>query len=140
MKIKILDTKENPLLKRKEIIGLIEHGGEATPSKAAVQAYLSKTEKFKPKHVEVKKIFSPVGGINSKFLVYLWKEKEVPILEEKKPEEKTEESKKDEPKEKSEETKEAPKEEPKKDDKEESKEEKPKEDKKDDKKKKEKGE
>ena len=86
MKVNILETRENPLLKRKELICSIEHEGDPTPSKAAVQAYIAKTEKVKPKSIEIKKIFSPKGGINSKVLVYFWREKEVPVLEEKKPE------------------------------------------------------
>lgn len=90
MKINIINAKENKLLKRKEIVGVIEHQGEATPSKAAVQQYLAKKKKLKPKHVEIKKIFSPSGSINSKLLAYIWKEKEVPILEEKKKKEKEE--------------------------------------------------
>ena len=106
MKVNILETRENPLLKRKELICSIEHEGDPTPSKAAVQAYIAKTEKVKPKSIEIKKIFSPKGGINSKVLVYFWKEKEVPVLEEKKPE--TKEASKSE----GEEPKKEPKEEP----------------------------
>jgi len=105
VKVNILETRENPLLKRKELICSIEHEGDPTPSKAAVQAYIAKTEKIKPKNVEVKKIFSPKGGINSKVLVYFWKEKEVPVLEEKKAESK------EAPKSEGEKSKEAPKEE-----------------------------
>jgi len=106
VKVNILETRENPLLKRKELICSIEHEGDPTPSKAAVQAYIAKTEKVKPKSIEIKKIFSPKGGINSKVLVYFWKEKEVPVLEEKKPE--TKEASKSE----GEEPKKEPKEEP----------------------------
>lgn len=101
LKIKILSTRENPLLKRKEVIGIIEHKGESTPSKAAVQMYLAKTQKLRPRHVEVKKIFSPVGSLESRLLAYFWREKEVPVLEEKKPEPKAkekEESKEESPK------------------------------------------
>ena len=121
MKVNILETRENPLLKRKELICSIEHEGDPTPSKAAVQAYIAKTEKVKPKSIEIKKIFSPKGGINSKVLVYFWREKEVPVLEEKKPEtkeapkseeEKPKEEPKPEEKPKEEEPKKEPKEEP----------------------------
>ena len=97
MKVEIVESKENPLLKRKEIVGLISHEGEPTPSKASVQAYISKIENVDPKHVDVKKIFSPKSGIlQSKILVYIWEEKEVPVLEEKKAVEKEGEGEKPE--------------------------------------------
>jgi len=90
MKINIIEIRENPLLKRNEIIGIIEHNGMSTPSKASVQAYLAKEKKIKPKHIEVKRIISGVGNTQSRILAYVWKEKEVPIIEEKKAEEKVE--------------------------------------------------
>ena len=88
MKINIIEIRENPLLKRNEIIGIIEHNGMSTPSKASVQAYLAKEKKIKPKHIEVKRIISGVGNTQSRILAYVWKEKEVPIIEEKKAKEK----------------------------------------------------
>ena len=88
MKIEIKEIKENPLMKRKEIFGIIEHDGMPTPSKAAVQKYLAKEQKVPEKHVDVRKIFSAVGRVDAKLIAYVWKEKEVPVLEEKqKPEE-----------------------------------------------------
>ncbi|MCD6478106.1 MAG: hypothetical protein J7K87_03820 [Candidatus Aenigmarchaeota archaeon] len=86
MKIKIVKKIENPLLKRKELIGVIEHNSSSTPSKASVQAYIAKELKVMPKHVEVKRIISSIGASRSDLLAYLWKEREVPVLSDKKKE------------------------------------------------------
>ncbi|HDI02812.1 MAG TPA: hypothetical protein ENF95_01610 [Candidatus Aenigmarchaeota archaeon] len=84
MKIKILEVKENPLMKRKELKGIIEHEGMPTPSKASVQMYLAKEQGVPPKHVDVRKIFSAEGREDARLIAYIWEEKEVPVLEEKK--------------------------------------------------------
>ena len=102
MKIKIINIKENLLMKRKELQGIIEHDGMPTPSRASVQKYLAKEIKANEKHVDVRKIFSAVGKDDAKLIAFIWKDKEVPILEEKKPkaekEEKKEENKAEEKK------------------------------------------
>ncbi len=108
MKIKILEVKENPLMKRRELKGIIEHDGMPTPSRASVQMYLAKEQGVPPKHVDVRKIFSAEGREDARLIAYIWEEKEVPVLEEKKdqkeeakegetkPEEKAEEEAKEE--------------------------------------------
>jgi len=105
MKINIIEIRENPLLKRNEIIGIIEHKKESTPSKSSVQAYLAKEKKIKPKHIEIKRIISGVGNTQSRILAYVWKEKEVPIIEEKKKTEEKSEGKTEEKEERVEQTK-----------------------------------
>jgi len=139
MKISIINEKDNPLLKRRELYVNIEHDDSATPSKAGLQTFLSKEFKKNVEQVDIRNIFSDSGISSSKARVFLWEEKSVadlsktakekkeekpkeekPEKEEAKPEEKKEESKKEEkPKEEDkeekpkEETKEKPKAEPK---------------------------
>jgi len=115
MKIQITDTKENPLLKRKEIRGIIEHDGMPTPSKASVQKFIAKENNVKENKIEIRKIFSAQGRDDAKLVAFIWTEKEVPILkEEKKEESPKEEPKTEEPAKKEESKAEAVKEEPKK--------------------------
>ena len=83
MKITITNVKKNPLMKRKVLLGVIEHDGMPTPSKASVQKFLAKEQKVKENHVDVRKIFSARGREDAKLMAYIWDKKEVPILEEK---------------------------------------------------------
>jgi len=107
MKIKIVDVKENPLMKREELTGIIEHDGIPTPSRASVQKYLAKEKGINEKYIDIRKIFSASGREEAKLVAFIWKNKEVPVLEEKKTEktkevaveeEKTEEKKPEEKK------------------------------------------
>lgn len=83
MKISVQTERENPLLKRKELEGIIEHDGMSTPSKAAVQKYLAQERDAKEKHIEIRQIFSSKGREYAKLRAYIWDEKEVPVLAEK---------------------------------------------------------
>ena len=109
MKIKFTEKKKNPLMKRQELDGIIEHDGMPTPSRASIQKYVSKEEGVDRKHIDIRKIFSSSGRRKARLMVYIWDKKEVPVLEEKVPEEPAEEKPKEEVKEvetKPEETKE----------------------------------
>ncbi len=97
MKISIQTERENPLLKRNELEGTIEHDGMSTPSKAAVQKYLAQERGIGEKHIEIKQIFSSQGREYAKLRAFIWNEKEVPVLAEKAKEAAKTEEKKEEP-------------------------------------------
>ena len=77
MKFKILEEKENPMLKRKEIVMSLDYEGGSTPSKADLQKVLSEQLNANIENVEISKIMSDVGqdmaGDESS---YLFREKE----------------------------------------------------------------
>jgi ribosomal protein S24E len=98
MKIQVLIEKENPLLKRKEIIVSLDYDGKATVSKAELQKLLSEELKASIDSVEISKVFSEVGIPKGKAWVKVWKEKKVPIYSEVK-KEKAENPKEEKPKE-----------------------------------------
>jgi ribosomal protein S24E len=104
MKFKILEEKENPMLKRKEILMSLDYEGGSTPSKADLQKLLSEQLNANIESVEISKILSEIGRTRGKSWVKIWQEKKVPIYSEKK---KKEEKPKEVPKQ------EAPKEIPK---------------------------
>jgi ribosomal protein S24E len=118
MKFKIVEEKENPMLKRKEIVMSLDYEGGSTPSKADLQKLLSEQLNANIESVEISKIMSEIGRTRGMSWVKIWQEKKVPIYSEKKGEEAPKEAPKEEPK----------KEEPKAEQKEEVKEEKPEED------------
>jgi ribosomal protein S24E len=93
MKFKILEEKENPMLKRKEMIMSLDYEGGSTPSKADLQKLLSEQLNANIESVEISKILSEIGRTMGKAWVKLWQEKKVPIYSElKKKEEKPKES------------------------------------------------
>lgn len=93
MKVQILTEKENPLLKRKEIILTIDYDGGATPSKAELQKMVAEQLKANIENVEIAKILSEIGIPRGKAWVRIWQEKKVPIYSEAKKEKPKEESK-----------------------------------------------
>ena len=113
MKIQIIDEKENPMLKRRELVVSIDYEGGSTISKADLQKNLSEELNANIENVEVSKILSEIGLTRGKAWIKVWKEKKVPIYSEIKKEKKP--------------AKKKPPEKPKKEVKEEVKEEKPKE-------------
>jgi len=98
MKVQVLVEKENPLLKRKEIIVSLDYDGKATISKAELQKILSEDFKASIDNVEITKIFSEFGTPKGKAWIKIWKEKKVPIYSEVK-KEKAEKPKEEKPKE-----------------------------------------
>ncbi len=107
MKLEIVEEKENPVFKRKNIIISIDYGGSSTISKAELQKKIAMEMKAEPNHVEIKKILSNVGKSEGKAWIRIWQEKEVPIYktkaeqkaEKEAPAEKPVEESKEEPKE-----------------------------------------
>ncbi|MFP4045900.1 MAG: hypothetical protein ACLFS3_02480 [Candidatus Aenigmatarchaeota archaeon] len=67
MKVKIKERKDNPFLDRKELKGIIDHTGEATPSEEALREFLAKELNKDSEDIEVDKIFTFHGRQKSKF-------------------------------------------------------------------------
>ena len=80
MKTSVINEKDNPLLKRKELHIDIDHDGSATPAKAELQQLLSKEFKKDVESVDIKNIFSDAGSSSSKATVFIWEEKKVEDL------------------------------------------------------------
>ena len=102
MEIKVVNEKENPLMKRKEILAYIDYQGGSTPSKADLQKMLSEQFKVDIQNVEITKLLSEFGLSKGKAWIKIWQEKKVPIYSEikkektAKPKEKKEEKKPEE--------------------------------------------
>lgn len=88
MKIQVIDEKENPMLKRRELVVSIDYEGKSTISKADLQKDLAKQLSANIENVEVSKILSEIGLSRGKAWVKVWKEKKIPIYSEVKKEEK----------------------------------------------------
>jgi len=74
MKFEIKQDRENPFLKRRELLVDITHEKEPTPTKAALQKLLSAQLNIEPTHVEIDKIFSKKGISYSEAKIRVWKE------------------------------------------------------------------
>ena len=110
MNFSIIEEKDNPLFKRKEILASVDYQGGSTPSKAALQKAIAEQFKVGADSVEIDKILSEIGMTKGKAWIKIWQEKKVPIYTEKKSEAKTEEAPKEAPAEEKKE--ESPKESP----------------------------
>lgn len=93
MKFKILSEKENPLMKRKEVLIELDYGNGATPSKASLQPVLAKDFSVDVQQLEISKILSESGIPKGKAWIKIWEEKKVPIYAELKKEKKPKEAK-----------------------------------------------
>jgi ribosomal protein S24E len=90
MKFDIIEEKENPLLKRKEILIRLDYEGSSTPSKAELQKLFADHFKANIENVEISKVLSEIGLTRGKVWIKIWKEKKVPIYSELKKEKKEE--------------------------------------------------
>jgi ribosomal protein S24E len=90
MKFDIIEEKENPLLKRKEILIRLDYEGSSTPSKAELQKLFADHFKANIENVEISKVLSEIGLTRGKVWIKIWKEKKVPIYSELKKEKKKE--------------------------------------------------
>lgn len=93
MDVQTVSEKENPLLKRKEIIVALDFEGGPTASKAMLQKLMSEHFKTGIDSVEIATIMSEVGSSKGKAWVKIWQEKKIPIYSE------TKKGKKETPKE-----------------------------------------
>jgi ribosomal protein S24E len=111
MKMDVLDKKENPFLKRTDLILMIDHVGQATPKKEEIIKEIAGKFDSSPEKVTVEYIFSEFGLAKAKVKAKVWKEK---APEKNKKMKKTEEGKKEEqPKEETKKEEKKPEEKPK---------------------------
>jgi len=105
MKMDVVEKKENPFLKRIDLMLSIDHTRKATPKRDELEKMIADKFKSVPEKVEIVYIFSEAGLAKSKVKARVWKEKIV-VKKEKKKEKKPEKPKKEA---KTEEKKEEPK-------------------------------
>ena len=77
MKFNVIEEKENPLLKRKELLLSIDYEGGSTPSKADMQKFLSEQLNANIENLEM-------GMARGKAWVKIWEEKKIELYSEKK--------------------------------------------------------
>jgi ribosomal protein S24E len=88
MKMNVVSERQNPYMKRKEIVLEIDHAIESTPSKAVVLELLAKQLSADKEKIEIIDIVSETGLAKSRSSVFLWEE--VPVKKIKKSAEKAE--------------------------------------------------
>ena len=79
MKMEITSKTENPLFKRTEIYFVIDHAGEATPSKGAVVEEIVKQTKAAKDTIVLDKIESVYGNGKSKGYVKVYESKDAAL-------------------------------------------------------------
>jgi ribosomal protein S24E len=84
MIIDIVEQRENPLFKRKDVVAIVNYGSSATPSKKALQKALADQLKVNAENVEIIKVLSDVGLAKGKAWIKIWQDKKVPLYTEKK--------------------------------------------------------
>jgi small subunit ribosomal protein S24e len=99
MRLKVIEEKENPVLKRREMIASLDYERGSTPSKAELQKALSEQLNADIESIEIGKILSDVGRSIGMAWIKVWNEKKVPVYKTKKEAEKKEEPKQEAPKE-----------------------------------------
>ena len=81
MQVEVIEEKENPFFKRKDLILFVKHVGEATPSKESISKWVVEKYGVTPEQVKIDYIFTRTGIAESKAKVKVLKEK--PKVEEK---------------------------------------------------------
>ena len=81
MKVKVVEEKENSFFKRKDLILVVNHGGEATPSKESIVKWVVEKYGVDSEQVKIDYIFTRTGVAESKVKIKILKEK--PKVEEK---------------------------------------------------------
>ena len=103
MRFKIIEEKENPVLKRKELVASIDYEQGSTPSKAEMQKAISEQLNANIENIEISKILSDNGRSIGMAWIKIWSEKKIPAYKTKKAEAKeekpAEETKQEQPKE-----------------------------------------
>ena len=69
--MEILEDKENPFLKRREVKVRIDHPNQATPSKTKITEMVAEKLGVKKELVEVKKVFSACGKASCVVKIYV---------------------------------------------------------------------
>ena len=76
MEITITDDKYNPLIKRKEITGVIDHINEVTPDRESARSKIAALLNTDVEHVVLQSIIGHFGSTTSKFLIHLYDDEE----------------------------------------------------------------
>lgn len=84
MKVKIVEKKHNPLLKREELLLHLDHDGASSPSKAALCEFLAKDLGKDAGSIEIRDIYTAKGAPNAKSHVFIWENKKVTNAKKKK--------------------------------------------------------
>lgn len=79
MKMEITNKTENPLFKRTEIYFVVDHAGEATPSKGAIVEEIVKQTKAAKDTIVLDKIESVYGNGKSKGYVKVYESKDAAL-------------------------------------------------------------
>lgn len=79
MKMEITQKKVNPLLKRTEIYFVIDHAGEATPSKGAVVDEIAKQMKATKNEIVLQSVESVFGNGKSKGYAKVYESKDAAL-------------------------------------------------------------
>jgi ribosomal protein S24E len=74
MKIDIIEKKENPFLKRTDLILTVDHAGQATPKKDDLIKEIAGKFSSSPEKVTIDYIFSDFGLQKAKVKAKIWKE------------------------------------------------------------------
>lgn len=78
MEFKIISEKQNPVMKRREILVELKYK-DVTPSKAHIQEHAAAKLSVSPESVEVVKILSEHGKPAGKAWIKIWEQKKVPL-------------------------------------------------------------
>ena len=73
--VKVLEEKDNPVLKRKDLLLMLEHSGEATPKRVDMEKLIADKFKGDVKKTEIVYMFSEGGRAATKVKAFIWKEK-----------------------------------------------------------------
>ena len=97
MKIDVMEKRNNPFMKRIDLMLSIDHTGKPTPRKDELVKTIAEKFKSVPEKVEIVYIFTETGKARSKAKARIWKEKvpEKKKLKEEKEKPKTEEVRKE---------------------------------------------
>lgn len=79
MKTNVIEEKENPLLKRKELLISVDYEGKSTPSKAELQKLLAQEMNANIENLEISKVLSETGLSRGKAWIKVWDEKKVEV-------------------------------------------------------------
>ncbi|MGQ9720844.1 MAG: 30S ribosomal protein S24e [Candidatus Jordarchaeum sp.] len=80
MEVSIISRKENPLLEREELIFLINHESQGTPSREEIRNKLAAILDVDTDKLFIKKIESEYGSTRSKGVARIYKSKERALL------------------------------------------------------------
>ena len=80
MKFTIVSERNNPHMKRRQLMLAVDHVGGATPSMPGLQTVLSKEFSIEPEKIEIKSIYSLKGRSQSKASVFIWEQNKVENL------------------------------------------------------------